>query len=107
MGVPEASSYSGHTGKTYGVTQPGRRWLAKLRRPSHHWASQRPTLYRVLCEALGQGGERAPAPSLVHIRGGAPGSQFSGPQSSQKALGVKGAKPNKLIINHNATYYLY
>lgn len=70
MGVPEASSHSGHTGKTYGVTQPGRRWLAKLGRPSHHWASQRPTLYRVLCEALGQGGERAPAPSLVHISGG-------------------------------------
>lgn len=94
---PGAGCHSALTGKVSGASRPGRRWLAKRGCPfttgllgdllcAGHWA-----------KLWGTGGERAPAPSLVHI-GVIPGSQLLAPESSQRALGVQGENPNKLLL---------
>lgn len=81
---------------TQGRPGQGSGWLAKFWLPFHHRASQRPTTCWALCQTLGEHGEQAPAPSLTHI-GVTAASQFLAPQSSQKALGVKGEDTNKLL----------
>ena len=89
---PGASCHLGHTGKAYEAAWPGQQLSGQaLVALSPSGISE---TYYVLGTVPESG---VPPPSLTHIRV-IPESQLLAPQSSQKALRVRGEDPNELLL---------